>query len=185
MSTAHASSPLIRKLDQVEKRYDEVEDQLNDPAIFGNSQKLVALNKERGSLESIVSQYRDYQKAEAQVAELREMAAGSDAEMAGLAAAELPEAQAKAAAVMEALKDEFFAAEDNSVESFFIEIRAGTGGEEAALFARDLFEMYRKYAESVRWRFVVNDFSESERGGFKEVIVNVVTPGAYRRLRFE
>jgi peptide chain release factor 1 len=185
MSTAQASSPLIRKLDDIRKRYDDVESQLNDPAVFGNSQRLVALNKERGSLESVVRQYRDYQKAEAQVAELKEMAGGGDAEMAELAASELPDAEAKAAAIMEALKDEFVAAEDNSVESFFIEIRAGTGGEEAALFARDLFEMYRKYAELQRWRFIVNDFSESERGGFKEVIVNVTTPGAYRRLRFE
>ena len=86
---------------------------------------------------------------------------------------------------MESLKDEFFAAEDNAVDSFFLELRAGTGGEEAALFARDLFEMYRRYCESKRWRFDVNDFSTSERGGFKEVIVNVKGTGAYRHLRFE
>jgi peptide chain release factor 1 len=185
MSTTQANSPLVRKLDEIQKRYEEIEDQLGDPAIFSNSQKLVSLNKERGAIESVVGRYREYQKAEAQATELREMAAGGDKEMAELAASELPDAQEKASALMEALKDEFVAAEDNSVESFFIEIRAGTGGEEAALFARDLFEMYRKYAEAQRWRFVVNDFSESERGGFKEVIVNVTTPGAYRRLRFE
>jgi peptide chain release factor 1 len=185
MFTTQASSPLLRRLEEIQKRYLEIEDQLGDPSIFSNSQKLVSLNKERGAIESVVGRYREFRKAEAQVAELREMAAGGDAEMAELAAAELPDAQAKVDAMMESLKDEFVAAEDNSVESFFIEIRAGTGGEEAALFARDLFEMYRKYAEAQRWRFIVNDFSESERGGFKEVIVNVTTPGAYRRLRFE
>src|SRR3954464_4373916 len=104
MSTAQASSPLIRKLDEIQKRYDEVEDQLNDPAIFGNSQKLVALNKERGSLESVIRQYREYRKADAQVAELREMASGPDKEMAELAASELPAAEAKVAALMEGIK---------------------------------------------------------------------------------
>jgi len=105
--------------------------------------------------------------------------------MAELAAAELPEAEAAAVAMLEALKDEFLAAEDNAVDSFFLEVRAGTGGEEAALFCRDLFEMYRKFAEAKGFRFEVNDFSTSDRGGFKEVIVNIKGNGAYRQLRFE
>jgi peptide chain release factor 1 len=105
--------------------------------------------------------------------------------MSEMAAAELPEADAKATAMMEALKDEFLAAEDNAIISFFLEIRAGTGGEEAALFCRDLFEMYRKFAEIRGWRFDVSDFSESDRGGFKEVIVNLKGNSAYRHLRFE
>src|SRR3954470_11186517 len=109
MSTTQVSSPLIRKLDEIQQRYVEIENQLNDPAVFGNTQKLVALNKERGSLESVVRQYRDYQKADAQVAELKEMVGGGDAEMAELASSELPDAQSKAAALMEALKDEFVA----------------------------------------------------------------------------
>src|SRR3954470_15110112 len=106
MSTTQVSSPLIRKLDEIQQRYVEIENQLNDPAVFGNSQKLVALNKERGSLESVVRQYRDYQNAEAQGAELREMASGADKEMAELASSELPDAEAKASALLEALKDE-------------------------------------------------------------------------------
>jgi peptide chain release factor 1 len=137
-------------------------------------------------LETIVGQYRAYQKSAAQVQELRAMAANrADAEMAELAAAELPNAESQAADLLEELKDEFVAAEDKAVDSFFLEIRAGTGGEEAALFARDLFEMYRRYAETKRWKFDVNDFSISERGGFKEAIVNVKGDGAYRHLRFE
>jgi peptide chain release factor 1 len=105
--------------------------------------------------------------------------------MAALAESELPDAEARAADLLESLKDEFVAAEDKAVDSFFVEIRAGTGGDEAALFAGDLFEMYRKYAESKRWPFIVSDFSPSERGGFKEVIVNIKGNGAYRHLRFE
>src|SRR5436190_18387807 len=109
----------------------------------------------------------------------------ADPEMAELAQAELPLASSRAAQLLEALKDDFVAAEDNAVDSFFLEIRAGTGGEEAALFAGDLFEMYRKYCDRNGWKFEVSDFSTSDRGGFKEVIVNVRGNGAYRHLRFE
>jgi len=109
----------------------------------------------------------------------------SDTEMAELAASEVPAARSIADALLEELKDEFVAAEDNLVDSFFLEVRAGTGGEEAALFCRDLYEMYRKYCDMHRWKFDVSDFSESDRGGFKEVIVNIKGPGAYRHLQYE
>ena len=179
-------SPLLRKLDEMRARYQELEAQLNDPAVFSNSQKLVALNKEKGQLETVVSQYASYQQAQAAALELQQMIENkADPDMAELAAAELPEAESRAAGILESLKDEFVAAEDNAVDSFFLEIRAGTGGEEAALFARDLYEMYRKYAENKRYRFDVSDFSTSDRGGFKEVIVNLRGNGAFRRLRFE
>lgn len=178
--------PLIRKLDEQAARYAELQNALNDPAILTNSAKLVPITRESGKLAPLVERYKAYQAAQKSAAELTEMAANpADPEMQELAAAELPDAKAKADALLEALKDEFLAAEDNSVESFFIEIRAGTGGEEAALFARDLFEMYRRYCEKHGYRFDVNDFSVSERGGFKEAIVNVRAPGAYRNLRFE
>ena len=185
-TTLAAPAALIRKLDEKLNRYTELESQLNDPAVLSNSQRLVALSKEKGQLEPVVERYREYRKSADAVAELREMAGNkADADMAELAAAELPDAEAKATGQLESLKEEFVAAEDNAVDSFFLEIRAGTGGEEAALFARDLFEMYRRYAEPHRWKFDVNDFSPSERGGFKEVIVNIKGPGAYRHLRFE
>jgi peptide chain release factor 1 len=181
-----SADPLLRKLDQTVARYEELQASLNDPASLGHPQRLVAASKEAGQLEAVVTQYRDYLKANENVAQLREMSANrSDADLAQLAAAELPDAEAAAAALLEQLKDAFLAAEDNAVHSFFLELRAGTGGEEAALFVRDLFEMYRRYAETQGWRFDVNDFSESDRGGFKEVIVNVKGHGAYRHLRFE
>lgn len=179
-------SPLLRKLQDSERRYDELQSMLNDPAILTNGQRLVAATKEAGLLETIVTRYRDYTKALTAVEELQGLMENrGDPEMAEMAAAELPEARAKVDELFESLKDEFLAAEDNAVESFFLEIRAGTGGDEAGLFTRDLFEMYRKYAESKGWRFDVSDFSASERGGFKEVIVNVRSTGAYRHLRFE
>jgi len=178
--------PLVRKLDELAQRFESLQASLNDPAVLSNPQRIIAASKEAGQLEPVVQRYRDCQKAQHAVEELRSLAANkSDAEMSALAATELPEAEAKATAMMESLKDEFLAAEDNAVNSFFLEVRAGTGGEEAALFCRDLFEMYRKYAEMRGWRFDVSDFSQSDRGGFKEVIVNIKGNSAYRHLRFE
>ena len=129
--------------------------------------------------------FNDFRKAEKDVEELGRLKTGGDAGMAELAEAEYPAAVEKASGLIEQLKDQFLAAEDNAVESFFLELRAGTGGEEAALFARDLFEMYRHYCEKHGWRFDVSDVSTSERGGFKEVIINVKGKGAYRMLQYE
>jgi peptide chain release factor 1 len=188
MAEATHSPPaaLIRKLDEKLLRSQELEDLLNDPAVLANSQRLVPLSKEKGQLEPIAEKYRDYRKTAEAIAELKLMAQNrSDPDMAELATAELPETQTRANELLESLKDELLAAEDNAVDSFFLEIRAGTGGDEAGLFAGDLFEMYRKFSEQHRWKFDVNDFSPSERGGFKEIIVNIKGTGAYRHLRFE
>jgi peptide chain release factor 1 len=179
-------TPLLRRLSQTERRFVELQDSLNDPAVLANSARVVAASKEAGQLEAVVSRFRDFKQAVQQVAELSEMSANkADAEMAELAGAELPDARAKADALLEQLKEEFVSAEDNAIDSFFFEIRAGTGGDEAGLFAGDLFEMYRRYCERKGWKFDVSDFSPSDRGGFKEVIVNVKGQGAYRHLQFE
>jgi peptide chain release factor 1 len=186
MSQSDGSNALIRKLEELAARYEELQASMNDPAVLGNSQRIVAASKETGQLEPVVARYREYRKAQASADELRKLLANkADPEMAELAESELPQAAAHADSLLEELKDEFLAAEDNAVVSFFLEIRAGTGGEEAALFARDVYEMYRKYCEGKGWRFEVSDFSPTERGGFKEVIVNVRGQGAYRHLRFE
>ncbi len=178
--------PLLRKLDELADRHAALRETLNDPATAENPAKLIAASREAGKLEATVGTYREYQKARRNIEHLREMAENkSDPEMAELARSELPQARLAADGLLESLKDEFLAAQDAGVDSFFLEIRAGTGGEEAALFCRDLFEMYRKYCESKRWRFEVNDFSTSDRGGFKEVIVNIRGNAAYRHLRFE
>jgi len=183
---ANTSNPLIRKLDELSARFDQLREQMNDPAILANHQKVVPLSRESGQLEPMVGRYREYRKLEEEIQGLKEMSQSkADLEMAELAEAELPEAEARAAAMLEELKDQLLAAEDNVVDSFFVEIRAGTGGEEAALFGRDLYEMYRRYCERKGWRFDVSDFSISERNGFKEVIINVRGAGAYRHLRFE
>src|SRR5438874_5890832 len=183
ISTDAAPSALIRKLDEKLARFDQLRQEMNEPAVLSNPQRLISISKESGQLEPVVVKYRQYLSVLKEQQELRQML--QDPEMRDLAESELAGVVASATTLLEELKDEFVAAEDAAVDSFFVEIRAGTGGEEAALFARDLFEMYRKYSEAKRWRFDVSDFSPSERGGLKEVIVNIKGNGAYRHLRFE
>jgi peptide chain release factor 1 len=179
-------SPLIRKLEQMRERLRSLRESMNDPAVLGNPQKLIAASREAGQLEAVVGRFEEYLKSRQTIGELGEMAGNpSDTEMAQLAASELPAMRARSIQLLEELKDELLTAEEAPVDSFFLEIRAGTGGEEAALFARDLFEMYRRYCETRGYRFEVNDFSSSDHGGFKEVIANIRGAGAYRRLRFE
>jgi peptide chain release factor 1 len=181
-----ASSPLIRRLAEMAARFDSLRESLNDPAVLSNAQRVVSISKESGQLEPVVALFREYLKSVATEDELAALAADAgDSAMAELATAELPAARANRDRLLELLRDQFLEAEETPVDSFFLELRAGTGGEEAALFVRDLFEMYRKYCETRRYRFDVSDFSVSERGGFKEVIINVRGNGAYRRLRFE
>jgi peptide chain release factor 1 len=179
------SSPLVRKLEEQLGKYQQLQADLNDPDVLSNPQRMIAASKASGALEPLASAYLTYKDAVRQIGELRDLATGADKEMGELAQLELPEKEQEAHALIERIKDEMIAAEDNKVDSFFLEIRAGTGGEEAALFARDLYEMYRKYCEARGYRYEVSDFSESERGGFKEVIVNVKGDGAFRHLQYE
>src|SRR5437764_9939206 len=116
---ASVSNPLIRKLDELSSRFDLLREQLNDPAVLANHQKVVPLSRESGQLEPIVGRYREYRKLQDEIAGLEEMSkTKGDPEMAELAKAELPEAQTRATALLEALKDELLAAEDNAVDSF-------------------------------------------------------------------
>jgi peptide chain release factor 1 len=186
--TEHSTSNerFLKKLHESADKYAVLQESLNDPALLSNPARLVATSKEAGQLEPLVSRYREYLRSSQNVEQLREIIQNkADREMAELAELELPEAEAAANALLESLKDEQLAAEDNAVDSFFLELRAGTGGEEAALFVRNLYEMYRRYCEVQGWKFDVSDFSVSDRGGFKEVIANIKGNGAYRHLRFE
>src|SRR3569832_1387522 len=106
---------LIRKLDELSQRHADLEKQMSDPAVLSNSQKLIAISKEKGQLDPIIEKYGEYRKASEQVEELRQLSENkADADMAELAAAELPEAQARASQALEVLKDQFLAAEDNA-----------------------------------------------------------------------
>ena len=178
-------SPLIRKLDEIAGQFDALQAQLNDPATLADPKKLIAASKSAGAIEALVSTYRTYLDHLKQAAELADIQAGDDPEMAEMAGLERVEKLAEATALIERIKDELVVAEDNKVDSFFLELRAGTGGEEAALFVRNLFEMYQKYCARYGWRFDVSDFSDADRGGLKEVIINIKGDGSYRHLQYE
>jgi peptide chain release factor 1 len=181
-----AASPLLRRLEENRRRHQALSDSLNDPAVLADHQKVAAASKELGRLTPVVSKYRQFLAAQQSVRDLEEMAANrAEPAMAEMAAGELEQARAAAGLLWQQLRGDLAAAEEPDVDSFFIEIRAGTGGEEAALFAGDLFEMYRKYCQAKGWRLQVSDFSASEQGGFKEIIAHVQGAEAYRRLRFE
>jgi peptide chain release factor 1 len=181
---AHAPwRPLLAKLARAAGRHAALQEQMNDPAVLSDPKRLMAVSRESGQLAGPASTFNDYASSAGELADLREMQA--DPEMAEMAAADLPGVRQRLDDLLERAKADFVAAEDPAVGRFFIEIRAGTGGEEAALFVRDLYEMYRRYAEIKGFKLAVDDFSDSERGGFKEVILSCTGDEAYRRLRYE
>jgi peptide chain release factor 1 len=157
--------------------------ELDDPAVLADHVRVAALSRDIAAIEPAVERYEKYLSLQKAIRDSESLA--NDPELGELAREEVDQHRRASAALLEELKDELLSAEDNRVDSFFLELRAGTGGDEAALFVGDLFEMYRKYVERRGWRFEVSDYSPSDRGGFKEVIVNVRGAGAYRRLRFE
>jgi peptide chain release factor 1 len=180
-----ARARFLDKLAAVERRYVELETRLADPQTAANSALLIKLKKEHGSLSRIVPTYRRLREAEKGVAETAELAAGPDEELAAMAKAE----GAELAELRDQLFDELihrFAIEDEEAHrNVIVEIRAGTGGEEAALFASDLFGMYRRYCEKQGWTVEVMDSSPSEMGGYREMIFSVAGQSVNQKLRYE
>lgn len=174
---------LLRNLEEKRSRLAEIQKSLSDPSINSDYAKVTTLSREAGQLGHLVELFDSFQQSEQNLSGLISME--NDADMGELARAEIPDVRAKISSLVDQIKSEFVSSEDSAVENFFIEIRAGVGGEEAALFARDLFEMYRRYCEAKGWKFEASDYSMSERGGFKEVIVQVRGDNAYRRLQYE
>jgi peptide chain release factor 1 len=171
------------KLEQLTARLAEVEHLLAAPNATKDIDRFRALSKEHAELSPVVASYADYRKAAVDLATATEMA--DDPELAAFAGDERAAAQQR----MEALERELQAAllpkDENDARNVFLEIRAGTGGDESALFAGDLFRMYARYAERNRWKVEVVSESPSELGGYKEVIARVVGEGAYAKLKFE
>jgi len=184
---AEKKDNLIVKLDELEGRFIEIEKQLSDPQIASTPARLVSLSKEQGKLRDIVGKYRQYKKMGAQIDEAHAILAdaGADADFKSLAQAEAEELATKREKLIEEIKDTLVMGDDASVGSIIMEIRGGTGGEEAALFARDLYSMYTRYAEKRRWKVEVLEFSEAERGGLKEVIFSIKGEGVWSALGYE
>jgi peptide chain release factor 1 len=171
------------KLDSLVSRHRELEEMLCRPEIASDGKRFATLNRERAELAELVKRYDEYRRLEVRINE--DKAALADPELRELAAEELPELEAKVTEVEAAIHVLLLPKDANDDKNVFLEIRAGTGGEEAALFAADLFRMYLRYAESQRWKVEIASMSEASAGGIKEVIAVVTGDRVYSRLRFE
>lgn len=172
-------------LDKKLARFDEIDRMLTDPVVLADGNKLAALSRERGTLAKLVGKYKQFKDLNNQIAEANEMIASGDKDMRELADAELPDLRVRREAAWDELIEMTLGGEDAIRSSCVMEIRAGTGGDEAALFARDLYEMYRHYCEAKKWKVEVLDMSPTDMGGFKEVILGVEGEGCYRELQYE
>jgi peptide chain release factor 1 len=166
-------------------RFEELERALVDPAVLADPARLSACAREHGTLARLALKYRGLVGLERQIGELREMAAGADHELRGLAAAELPDLEQRREREWDELAEACSDDEDADRARCIVEIRAGTGGDEAALFVRDLYEMYRRHGAERGWEFEVMDASPTELGGFKELVLGASGAGVFRRLRHE
>jgi len=184
---AEVENNFLAKLDEVEARFEQIEKQIADPAIAGDAAKLIALSKEQGKLKAIVTRYREYKATITGIREAEQILKESTAEedLKSLAKEEMQQLEGKKNALLEEITETLVMAEDMGIDSVIMEVRAGTGGEEAALFARDLYNMYIKYAESRKWKVEELDFSATEMGGFREVIFSVKGDGVWSELGYE
>ena len=172
-------------LDEKLRRFEELEQQLLDPAVQSDSARMSAVMREHGSLAKTATKYRRFRDINRQIAAAKEMIEGADLELRELAEAELPELKVEREKLWDELLDMSVGGEDANRSRCVMEVRAGTGGEEAALFARDLYEMYKHYADDQHWKVEILSMSPTELGGFKEIVVGLEGEGVYRRLQFE
>ncbi|MDG2207633.1 MAG: PCRF domain-containing protein, partial [Pirellulales bacterium] len=160
-------------LDEKLSRFEELEQQLIDPEVLANPPRVAAVSREHGSLARLAGKYRRFQELNGEIADAVELVEGDDLEMRQLAEAEIPTLKEDRELIWSELLDMTVGGEDANRTRVVMEIRAGTGGDEAALFARDLYEMYKHHAEAKRWKIQIMDHSSTELGGFKEIFLAV------------
>jgi len=184
---AEANASLLAKLAELEARYNEIQEQISDPEIAADARKLIPLTKEQGKLRDIVSRYAEYKEADAGLKDAEQIIQSdtSDEEFRALAVEEVEKLGRKKQTLLKEMQDSLVMADDKAVNSVIMEIRAGTGGDEAALFARDLFNMYVKYADGRKWKVEQLGLSTTETGGFREVILGIKGPSVWASLCYE
>ena len=177
---------LFDKLRQIEERSNEIARMLSDPATLAQPAEYARLRREHAETVETVERFTEYRKVLKRLGEARHiLSEGGDRELVELAQAEVDDLAARQAALEDELKRLLLPRDPNDEKNVFVEIRAGAGGEEAALFATDLARMYTKYAERQRWKIEVMDASMTGTGGFKDVVLFVHGRGAWSRLKFE
>lgn len=174
---------MLDKLEKVALRLSEVEQQLSDPSVYGDVEKMTKLSREQKELQPVVDTYRDYQRAMQDHDDALEML--GDAELRDLAQEELQNAKAEMERLSEELKLLLLPRDPNDDKNVILEIRGGVGGEEGALFAADLLRMYTMYAERKGWQLSIVSENMTELGGVKEVCATIEGDGAYSRLKYE
>lgn len=177
---------MLEKIRIVKQRYDEVSDLIIQPDIISDQKKYAQLSKEYKDLGDVVKKGQEYELLLNNIEEAKEIISdGSDAEMVEMAKMEMDEAQSKLPKIEEEIKFMLIPKDPEDAKNAVVELRAGTGGDEASIFAGDLFRMYSKYCESKGWRVDVVDYSEGTNGGFKEIQFEVSGPDVYGTLKFE
>ncbi|MGI2258939.1 peptide chain release factor 1 [Shewanella sp. GXUN23E] len=176
---------VIRKLEGLIERHEELQALLSDAGIIADQERFRALSKEYSQLEDVVAGFKAYQQAQADLASAKEMLAEDDEEMKAMAEEEIAAANDTLERLDGELQILLLPKDPNDDRSAFLEIRAGAGGDEAAIFAGDLFRMYSRYAETKRWQVEIMSSNEGEHGGYKEMIAKFSGDGVYGKLKFE
>jgi peptide chain release factor 1 len=176
---------MLDKINAIEERFAELERKLSDPAVIANNREYARIGKERSQLVEVVQCAREYRKLLTDIDEHKAILEGDDADLRELARAELPTLHKRQAALEDKLRTLLTPRDPNDDRNVILEIRAGTGGAEASLFAGDLYRMYTRYAERHGWKVEPLSISDTGLGGIKEVIASINGRGAFSRLKYE
>ncbi len=176
---------MFTKLAEVEKHFEQLTEQMSDPALIADQQRFQKIAKERSDLTELVEQFRRYRKVQESLEGNRQLLNESDAELRAMAHEEIPGLEAELASLEEKLRVLLLPKDPNDDKNILLEIRAGTGGDEAALFAADLFRMYSRFAEEHRWKIEVLDQNATGLGGIKEIIALISGDKVYSQLKYE
>jgi peptide chain release factor 1 len=176
---------ILNKLEQLSARHEEISAMLSEPETMADQNRFRDLSREYAQLEELTKTYNKYRRQQATIESAQGMLADGDKEMRALIEEELTSAYAALEILENHLQILLLPKDPHDNSNIFLEIRAGTGGDEAAIFAGDLFRMYSRYAERQRWQMEILNYNEGEHGGYREIIARIIGQGAYSRLKFE
>lgn len=177
---------LIAKLDELAAQFDETERLLADPDVVSDPRKLQSLGSRRSALLDVVDPYRQWQALQSQIQDNQQLiASGDDPDVAELAEMELPELREQAEQLLETISNELVTADDKAIGSVILELRAGTGGDEAGLWARDLLEMYQRYAAKHGWNMETMELTAGDMGGLRAVVIHMTGNGVWQGMGYE
>lgn len=176
---------ILHKLENLKERHEEISAELSDPGVINNQNEFTKLSKEYAQLSPIVSKFNEHLQASGDLETAKEMANDSDKDMKAMAQEEIKTAEQSLIQLEQELQTLLLPKDPHDESNVFLEIRAGTGGDEAAIFAGDLFRMYSRFAENKGWSIEVMNQNEGDHGGYKEVIIKIIGKEVYSNLKFE